>query len=67
MSFEFKIGETIKDTDAFGTVIVRDIFVSTTFPLKYFCYRVENPDNPEQSWLCSEEEIMTEETHPPQE
>lgn len=54
---EFKIGEECPDTDAYGTVVVKDIFVSITNPT-FFCYRVEVKDNPFASFLCSEEDLF---------
>jgi len=57
---EFKIGETIENTVSFGTVKVMDIFVSVTNP-RFFCYRVE--DEKGESFLCNEEDLITEETH----
>lgn len=60
MAFEFQIGETVKDTGSFGTVIVKDIFVSTTNPV-WHCYRVEtvvDDDGGTQSFLTDEETLL---------
>jgi hypothetical protein len=51
---QYKIGEEVKDTMAYGTVVVRDIFRSTTGP--WFCYRVELKENGE-SVMAQEEEL----------
>jgi hypothetical protein len=54
----FNVGDVIKDTEAFGRVIVKDIFISTTNP-NWFCYRVEDTKNPFTSYLTNEEELLT--------
>jgi hypothetical protein len=53
---EYEIGEKIEDTEAFGTVVVKDLFRSVTNP-DWFCYRVENLEG--VSFLVTEEEIFT--------
>lgn len=61
---DFNIGEVIENTEAFGNVKIVDIFISITKP-EYFCYRVEEVGNPFNSYMCSEEELITDKTHFP--
>jgi len=51
---KYKIGDIIKDTDAFGTVKVSDVFKSTT--TGQWCYNVFNADE-SCSFLCWEGEL----------
>ena len=53
---EYEIGELIKDTDNFGTVVVKDIFRSVAYPA-FFCYRVETENG--ESFLCNEEDLVS--------
>jgi len=65
ISNEFTIGELIT-TEAYGLVKIVDIFVSTTNP-SYFCYRAEtrsnDPSHITNSFLCNEEELISDHTH----
>jgi hypothetical protein len=58
---EFKIGEVIENTEAYGTVVVKDLFRSVTNP-DWFCYRVELIEG--GSYLSNEEDLMP--TTPPE-
>ena len=53
---EFTIGETVPFTEAYGEVVVKDIFRSVTNQ-DWFCYRVETPEG--DSYLCNEEDLIT--------
>ena len=55
MQTKYKINETIEDTNGFGTVVVKDIFISTVAPDRFYCYRVETVEG--TSMLCGEEEL----------
>lgn len=52
---QFDVGQSIVDTDAFGTVTVADIFRSQ-YEQQYYCYRVV--DGHGQSFLCCEEDLI---------
>lgn len=53
---KYKIGEIVKNTDAFGTVKVVDIFRSITNN-DWYIYRVETDDDFKSSILTTEEEL----------
>lgn len=55
MNNKYKIGEIVKDTDAFGDVQVKDILQSPT--TSQWCYCVMVLDGSESHMLCWESEL----------
>jgi hypothetical protein len=53
---KYKIGDTIKDTDAFGTVTVIDTFRSEK---GQHCYLVKSREEDDLNFLCWEGELNT--------